>query len=85
MMKEITKAIHERSDLKLLTKFYYRDQQMRFQILLVHPDGSEQVYAEFSDYKIYKDSYGALAAQLKHSNSISFLKKNTEKNTAVPA
>ena len=44
----------------VITKFYYRNNHLCFQILL-HLEGNETViYKEFNDYSEYKDSFNEL-------------------------
>jgi len=52
----------------LITKFYYRDNQLCFQILLHMGLDQTIPYQEFSDYARYKQVYSKLLAK-KSSNS----------------
>ena len=47
----------------LITKFYYRDEQLHFQIFMVCKDGSKVAYGEYTDYQDYKKAYSDLSAR----------------------
>ncbi len=53
-------SIHSAQIKNLVTKFYYRDNHLCFQILL-HCEGDQTVaYQEFLDYSEYKSAYNKL-------------------------
>lgn len=71
------KVINGSAVQNLITKFYYKQNQLCFQILL-HLGLDETIpYSEFSDYKTYKQVYSKLL-QMKNSNAPIEIKKKVE-------
>ena len=59
----------------LLTNFFYKDNLLRFQIL-IQSDGNTKVYNEYDDYGDYKTAYDHVQLQIIEKNQILFsLKK----------
>ncbi len=68
----------------MITKFYYRDNQLCFQILL-HLGLDETIpYQEFSDYALYKQVYSKLLAQ-KTTNEPIEVGEKSMKNSSTAA
>ena len=64
----------------LITKFYYKDNHLCFQILLHFGLDKTMPFQEFSDYTEYKRVYGELL-QLKNSNGQITVPVAKRKNT----
>jgi hypothetical protein len=60
---------------KLLTKFFYKDNFLFFQILVENTCGTE-VYAEYRDYSEYRAEYQKLYQQLKVEGKIRVMQNN---------
>jgi hypothetical protein len=60
---------------KLLTKFFYKDNFLFFQILIENNNGIE-VYAEYRDYSEYRAEYQKLQKQLTTEGKIKVMQKN---------
>ena len=60
---------------KLLTKFFYKDNFLFFQILVENTGGTE-VYAEYRDYSEYRAEYQKLHQQLTTEGKIRVMQNN---------
>ncbi|MEO0043054.1 MAG: hypothetical protein RL329_2502 [Bacteroidota bacterium] len=60
---------------KLLTKFFYKDNFLFFQILVENNRGTE-VYAEYRDYSEYRAEYQKLHQQLAVEGKIKVMQNN---------
>ncbi len=60
---------------KLLTKFFYKDNFLFFQILVENNCGTE-VYAEYRDYSEYRAEYHKLHQQLAVEGKIKVMQNN---------
>ena len=55
------KQIVQSSKIKnLITKFYYKENHLCFQILLACENGETKLYKEYTDYAEYKEAYDQL-------------------------
>lgn len=71
------KQIHGAEVKDLVTKFFYRENQLCFQIIL-QVDGGERIpYKEFSDYAEYKKAFTELQQQKGNSTMIKFPEKSS--------
>lgn len=72
----VMKQIHGAEVKDLVTKFFYRGNQLCFQIIL-QVDGGERIpYKEFSDYAEYKKAFSELQQQKGSPTMIRFPEKN---------
>lgn len=70
------KQIHGAEVKDLVTKFFYRGNQLCFQIIL-QVDGGERIpYKEFSDYAEYKKAFSELQQQKGNPTMIKFPEKS---------
>ncbi len=53
-------VIHSSKIKNLITKFYYKENQLCFQILLACENGETKLYKEYMDYAKYKEAYDQL-------------------------
>jgi len=60
---------------QLLTKFYYRDSHLHYQVLLEFANGKKVVIKEFSDYATYKKVLGELQRIQRENLSIRIPKR----------
>ncbi len=44
----------------LITKFYYKENELWFKVLVNYENGETRLYKEYSDYTLYKDAYNNL-------------------------
>ena len=54
---------------KLLTKYFYKDNQLCFQILITI-DGKKDIIGEYSNYSDYRRAFTSLLSQMETGNVI---------------
>ena len=64
----------------LITKFYYNDNHLCFQILIHCEDDKTIAYNEYTDYSVYKEEYNKLL-ELKAENTSVDLPKSDAQTT----
>lgn len=64
----------------LITKFYYKQNHLCFQILLNCTDKETRFYKEFKDYTLYKEEYNKLL-QMKASGEMVLVEEETIQET----
>jgi len=77
------RIIQGRNVQNLITKFYYRDNQLCFQILLHLGLDQTIPYQEFSDYALYKQVYSKLLAQKNNNESIEVEVRSIKKSSTT--
>ena len=78
-----TRIIQGSSVQNLITKFYYRDKKLCFQILLHLGLDQTIPYKEFSDYTLYKQVYSKLLAQKSANEPIEVEIKSIKKSSTT--
>ncbi len=81
-MKDI-RIIQGSSVQNLITKFYYREQKLCFQILLHLGLDQTIPYQEFSDYSLYKQVYNKLLDQKNANAAIEVQVKSIKKSSTA--
>lgn len=64
----------------LITKFFYKDNHLCFQILIHHEDDKMIVYNEYTDYSLYKTEYNKLL-EIKAQSTVVDLPKTGAQST----
>lgn len=79
----VMKQIHGAEVKDLVTKFFYRGNQLCFQIIL-QVDGGERIpYKEFSDYAEYKKAFSELQQQKGNRTMIKFPNRNVHSSEST--
>lgn len=65
----------------LITKFFFRDDQLCFHILLLMEEGGTLFFQEYTDYIVYKNALGELEKAL-CSNALITLSKINSRETS---
>lgn len=69
----------------LLTKFYYKNNNLCFQIFLLFEQDQSLIYSEHTDYADYKKTYGRLLDARTKNLSLELPKNNLETSPMILA
>ena len=72
--------MHSSKIKNLITKFYYKDNHLCFQILLNYDNNETKLYKEYNDYAQYKAEYNRLL-DVKASNEYVLVEDKEAKET----
>ncbi len=73
-------TIHSSKIKNLITKFYYKDNHLCFQILLNCENDETRLYKEYEDYDQYKMEYNKLL-EVKAANEFVLIEEEAVKET----
>lgn len=69
----------------LVTKFYYQNNHLCFQIFLLFDQDRSLIYSEHTDYAEYKKTYGDLLNAKTNNLSLELPKNNLETSSLILA